>query len=225
VINDVRKSNLGFDISFFNEGTAKVRDRLVDRGEPHRTLGAAERQPRVAWHVDARLSGLNAAVFAPGSRANKALTMNTSSRSIPHAGARILNAIRAFPFHHFPVRLDMVHCKETPAHRRQSLAQHGGIQPVILHAFAAFIPFPGLHPVILDAGFLQPARQVEPKHTRLMTGHHFTGKLLVFNHKKHERVVRHFLHALRRHPVELTAYPVMFAAGVDAGFERFAGDS
>ena len=63
--------------------------------------------------------------------------------------------------------------------------------------------------------------QTQPPHNRS----HATGKLLVFNHKKHERVVRHFLHGLRSHPVELTAYPVMFAAGVDAGFVRFVVDS
>ncbi len=38
----------------------------------------------------------------------------------------------------------------------QTLAQRGGIQAVVLHAFAPFIPVLGLHHVVLDAEFLLP---------------------------------------------------------------------
>ena len=45
----------------------------------------------------------------------------------------------------------------------QTLAQRGGIQAVVLHAFAPFIPVLRLHHIILDAEFLEPAMQIEPE--------------------------------------------------------------
>ena len=105
----------------------------------------------------------------------------------------------------------------------QTLAQRGFIQSVVLPAFAPFIPVLGLHHVVLDVEFLEPPVQVEPERTRLITGHHVTGELLWFNHKKHELVVGRLLHVLWSRPVGLTAYPVILGVGVNAEFDRFVG--
>ena len=64
---------------------------------------------------------------------------------------------------------------------------------------------------------------VKIERTRLITGHHVTGELLWFNHKKHELVVGHLLHVLWSRPVGLTAYPVILGVGVNAEFDRFVG--
>ena len=44
----------------------------------------------------------------------------------------------------------------------QTLVQRCGIEPIILHPFATFIPVLGLHHVVLDAEFLQPTLQWNP---------------------------------------------------------------
>ena len=66
--------------------------------------------------------------------------------------------------------------------------------------------------------------QVEPERTGFITGHDFTGKLLLFDHEEHELVAGHFLNRLWSRSVDLTACPVVFGDGVDAEFDRFAGD-
>ena len=45
----------------------------------------------------------------------------------------------------------------------------------------------------LDPEFLQPAVQVKPERTRLITGHHVTGELLLSSHKEHELLIGHVL--------------------------------
>ena len=105
----------------------------------------------------------------------------------------------------------------------QTLTQRCGIEPVILHPFAALIPVLGLHHVVLDAEFLQPTVQVEPERTRFITSHHVTGELLLFNHKEHELLIGHLLHGLRSRPVDLTAYPVILGVGVNAEFDGVVG--
>ena len=107
----------------------------------------------------------------------------------------------------------------------QTLAQRCGIEPVVLHPFATLIPVLGLYHVVLDAEFLQPAVQVEPERTRLITSHHVTGELLLLNHKEHALLAGDFLHGLWSRPVDLTAYPVILGVGVDAEFDRFVGAS
>ena len=63
---------------------------------------------------------------------------------------------------------NVVTCDEAGAfgfnlHRR---FEELGVQPVVLHPFAAFIPVLGLYHVVLDAEFLQPTVQMEPERTR-----------------------------------------------------------
>lgn len=65
----------------------------------------------------------------------------------------------------------------------QTLAQRCRIEPVVLNAFASFIPILGVYHVILDTKFLEPAVQVEAELTRFVTGHHFTGQLLLFDYE------------------------------------------
>jgi hypothetical protein len=94
---------------------------------------------------------------------------------------------------------------------------------IVVHPDTTLIPVLGLHHVILDAEFLQPGVQVDPERTRLITGHHVTGALLLFHHKKHELFIGHFLHGLWSRPVDPTAHAVIFGVVVDAEFDRFAG--
>ena len=69
----------------------------------------------------------------------------------------------------------------------------------------------------LDAKFLESAVQVEPERTRLITSHHVTGELLLFNHKEHELLIGHLPHGLRSRPADLTVRPVILGVGVNAG--------
>ncbi len=66
----------------------------------------------------------------------------------------------------------------------QPLAQRGGIQPVVLHAFATFIPVPGWHHIVLGAEFLELPVQMESEGARFITGHHFVRELLLFDHEQ-----------------------------------------
>ena len=63
----------------------------------------------------------------------------------------------------------------------------------------------------------------EPERTRLITGHHVTGELLLFNHKEHELVVGYLLHGLWSRPVDLTAYPVILGAVVNTELNGVVG--
>jgi hypothetical protein len=66
----------------------------------------------------------------------------------------------------------------------QALAQRGGIRSVAPYAFAAFIPVPGLHHIIVDAELLDPAVQMEAKRARFITGHDFVWVPLLFDHEQ-----------------------------------------
>ncbi len=82
----------------------------------------------------------------------------------------------------------------------------------------------GLYNVVLDAEFLEPPVQVKTERTRLITGYHVPGKLLLFNHKEHECLIGHRLHGLWSRPVDLTGYPVILGVGVNAEFDGLVGD-
>jgi hypothetical protein len=137
------------------------------------------------------------------------------SASHPRNALAFAHELLALPAHRaFPL---FVHRRNTHRTERlfvstlitiQTLAQRCGIKPFVLHPFATLIPILGLHPVVLDAEYIEPAVQVKPDRTCLITGHHVTGELL---------------HGLWSRRVDLTAYPAILGVGVNAEFDRFVG--
>ena len=119
-------------------------------------------------------------------------------------------------------RLNLFHCCRLKFYFRYVLKLSKPASPA-LHVGKTLIPVLGLHHVVLDAEFFQPTVQVEPKRTRLITGHHVTGELLLFNYKEQELVVGHLLHGLWSRPVDLTAYPVILGVGVNTEFDGVVG--
>ena len=139
--------------------------------------------------------------------------------------SKLLPTHRAFPL--FGHRLNTHRAERTFVPTLitiQTLAQRRGIEPVALHTFAPLIQILGLYNVVLDAEFLEPPVQVKTERTRLITGHHVTGELRLFNHKEHEFLIGHLLHGLRSRPVNLTACPTILGVGVNAKFDELVGD-
>ncbi len=103
------------------------------------------------------------------------------------------------------------------------MAHRGGIQPVVINALAALIPVLWLHHIVPDAKFLEPAVQMEPKGTALLTGHRFVRAPLLFYHEQEQFVACHLLHRLRRRAFDLLTYPVRFSVCVNTRFDDFVG--